>query len=59
VVLRRKLAVLLAMVMLVMMSAAPALALNEGNKGWDGGDKNQGGGQEHPKNEHHQIGKFK
>jgi hypothetical protein len=49
------------MVMMVMMSAPPALAHhdvghdrsveNRGNTKYDGLDANQGGGQEHPKNE--------
>ena len=59
VVLRRRLTVLLATVMMVMMSAAPALAHHDvghvnasdnGNKPNDGLDANQGGGQEKPKN---------
>jgi hypothetical protein len=59
VVLRKKLAVLLATVMMLgVMSAAPALAHhdvdhhNKGNKANDlfGTDHNQGGGQEHTKN---------
>jgi hypothetical protein len=44
VLLRRKLTLVLMAVMMLMMSAAPALAVsthvNEGNKAWDGGDKN-------------------
>jgi Spy/CpxP family protein refolding chaperone len=57
---RRRIAAMVAMVMLLMMMAAPtALAESGSNKGWDGADKNKGGGQEHPKNEHHQGGKFK
>ena len=57
---RTRVAVLL---MTVMMPAAPALAVsthvNEGNKAWDGGDKNLGGGQEKLKNDHYQNGRFK
>ncbi len=60
--LRRKLTVLLMAVMLLMLSAAPALAhhdvghVNNGNKSHDGADANQGGGQEKAKNENHQNG---
>jgi hypothetical protein len=44
---------MVAMVMMVMMSAAPALAHeNNGNKTADGADANQGGGQEHARNTH-------
>jgi hypothetical protein len=57
VVLRKKLAVLLAMVMMLgVMSAAGPVALAEaggnlkGNKALDGADANQGGGQERTKN---------
>ena len=58
---RRKLTVLLMAVMMVMMSAAPALAFHNvdhvnrsenGNKSNDGVDANQGGGQEHIRNPH-------
>jgi hypothetical protein len=56
VVLRRKLTVMLATVMLLgVMSAAPALAhhdvdhLNNGNSKPDGPDKNRGGGNDEPK----------
>jgi hypothetical protein len=57
VVLRKKLAVLLAAVMMLgVVSAAPAIAdaggLNNGNKGSDGPDKNLGGGQEKTNNPH-------
>jgi hypothetical protein len=57
-VLRKKLAVLLAAVMMLVVSAAPALAHhqvghdNHGNKGNDGADANQGGGQEHIRQDH-------
>jgi hypothetical protein len=51
---RTRVAVLL---MMVVMPAAPALA-NNGNKGWDGEDKNLGGGQEHPKNQHYKNGQY-
>ena len=65
--LRKKLAVLLAMVMmLTVMSVSPALvhqdvALaakldNSGNKSYDGPDHNQGGGQEKPKKAKHANG---
>jgi hypothetical protein len=59
---RRRIAVLLMTVMMLgVMPAAPALAVsthvNEGHKLDDGGDKNQGGGQEHPKNQNHQNGR--
>ncbi len=45
---------MVAMVMLVVLSAAPALANNgnHGNKSSDGLDANQGGGQEHIRNQH-------
>jgi hypothetical protein len=52
---RRRIAVMVAMVMMVMMSAAPALAhhdvdhFNSGNKGSDGADRDQGGGNDAPK----------
>jgi hypothetical protein len=55
VVLRRKLTVLLMTVVMLVTSAAPALATHEvghsnnGNKGNDGADANQGGGQEKSK----------
>ncbi len=61
-VLRRKLTVLLMTVMMLVMSAAPALAHHDvdhfnsgvgidlGNKANDGADANKGGGQEKPKN---------
>ncbi len=59
-VLRRKLTVLLATVMMVMMSAAPVMAdgHDEGHKRDDGLDKNKGGGQEKPKNENRKNGQF-
>ncbi len=59
--LRKKLAVLLATVMMVVMSAAPALAhhdvghvngghdTNNGHKLDDGADRDQGGGNDHLK----------
>jgi hypothetical protein len=66
VVLRKKLAVLLAVVMMLgVMSVSPALvdhnvALaklgNSGNQSYDGGDANQGGGQEAPKKAKHGEG---
>jgi hypothetical protein len=59
VVLRKKLTVLLATVMMLgVMSVSPALAHhdvghdNNGNKVSDGADANEGGGQEKPKNAH-------
>jgi hypothetical protein len=58
-VLRKKLAVLVAAVMMLgVMSAAPALAhhdaghFNNGNQAGDGADANEGGGQEHIRNPH-------
>jgi hypothetical protein len=58
-VLRKKLAVLLATVMMLgAMGVSPALAhhdvghTNLGNKEDDGADKNKGGGQEHIRNSH-------
>ena len=60
---RTRIAVLLMMVVMLVMPAAPAFAVsthvNEGNKAWDGADKNLGGGQEKPKNDNHQNGRFK
>jgi hypothetical protein len=60
---RRRIAALVAMAMMVlMMSAAPALAhhdvghANNGNQRFDGGDANEGGGQEKPKNENRKRG---
>jgi hypothetical protein len=56
VLLRRKLTLVLMAVMMLMMSAAPALADkpagNHGNKSYDGTDKNLGGGQEKTPNAH-------
>jgi hypothetical protein len=62
---RRRIAAMVAMVMMVlMMSAPPALAHHDvghvnsgvgielGNKSSDGADANKGGGQEHPRNVH-------
>jgi hypothetical protein len=52
---RRRIAVMVAMVMMVMMSAAPAMAhhdvahFNNGNSKPDGPDKNRGGGNDEPK----------
>jgi hypothetical protein len=64
VVLRRKLMALLMTVMLLVMSAALALADpvggfgNEGHKGDDGADHNKGGGQEKPKNANQKNGQL-
>ncbi len=64
-VLRRKLTVLLATVMLLgVMSVSPALAHhdvghdNNGRKSDDGADANKGGGQEKPKNGRRKNGQF-
>ena len=63
--LRKRIAVLLsALSMMVVMSAAPALAfhdvghVNNGHKVEDSGDANQGGGQEKPKNGNRKNGQF-
>ena len=67
---RRRIAVMVAMVMVLMMSAAPALAhhdvghvnsgvgIDRGNKVSDGLDANKGGGQEKPKNGNRKNGQF-
>ena len=63
-VLRKKLAVLLAAVMMLGVMSAPALAhhdighVNNGNQRFDSGDANAGGGQEKPKNENRKKGHF-
>jgi hypothetical protein len=52
----RKITVHLAALSMMMVMSVPVMAApdgeNSGNKGWDGADKNLGGGQEKPKNEH-------